>query len=186
LPEGWKYETEPLGEVSAVHDVALSGLDDLFDRRWNLIAAELQRTSLAREKDALARLVGKTCVCLVHLPTGYQGLQCRRSADIEDRHLRFVANGATVVGVIIEDGKWLQMSRSAFLPTYIGPIQVLQPRTHSHDHSDRIVRKYTQQEETFRSWTNELERTRTMHSARSLECGIFSCCNGMATKGESF
>jgi len=176
LLNGWEHTTEPFGEASAVHDGALDGLHNLFDRYWDLIAAELGRSSVPQENNAMARLVGQTCVCLVQLPTGYQGLQCRRSTCDNDRHMRFVANRASVVGLIIEEGKWLQLSRTSFLPTSIGPIQVLQPQPHS----ECLVRRYQQQEETFQL----LEHTRSMHSGRSLEFGIFSWCNCRAATAD--
>jgi len=180
LPDGWKQQTEPFGEVSVVHDRALDGLHNLFDRYWNLIDAELQRSTVAQEKNDLARLVGQPGVFLVQLPTGYQGLQCRKSLCVSDRHMRFVANGATVVGILIEEGKWLQLSRKVFLPTHVGPIQVLQPQPHS----ESIVQRYLQQEGSFQSWVHDIEHTRSIHRVRSLKFGIFSWCNSSTATAE--
>jgi len=63
----------------------------------------------------------------VQVPKPYPGVQYRKSKNLEDRYPRYAANGATVLGQIVDNGEWLKIRGNVFLPMRIGAVRILEP-----------------------------------------------------------
>jgi len=61
----------------------------------------------------------------VCVPASFPGIQYRRSRNLGDRYLRYAQAGSMVYGVE-EDGSWLRVSKSVYLPTNVGGRRVLE------------------------------------------------------------
>lgn len=63
----------------------------------------------------------------VHVPKPYPGVQYRKSKSLNDRYMRFAANGDTVEGTVEDEGEWLKISANVFIPMRVGSVQILEP-----------------------------------------------------------
>lgn len=63
----------------------------------------------------------------VVVPADYPGVQFRRSRDLTDRYDKYAPNGTVVRGEVSEDGEWLKLSDTLFLPMRIGGKKLLEP-----------------------------------------------------------
>jgi len=173
-PENWQL-IEPLAPIHPINDLAFEGLDELFDQHWDFIAAELcsSTSSKSPDRDGLSNRDGQICACLVQLPATYQGLQCRRSKCFDDRHRRYVTHGATVVGLIVDEGQWMQLSETAFLPTHIGSIQILKLLPSIVN----VIQVYQRTEKTLQAWVDDGVRARKLQEANNERTGFFRWCS---------
>jgi len=56
----------------------------------------------------------------------YPGVQFRRSKNLNDRYDKYAKNGILVRGVVEDDGHWLKLSDTVFLPVRINGLQILE------------------------------------------------------------
>merc|ERR1711879_881210 len=63
----------------------------------------------------------------VLVPSGWPGVQYRRSKNFEDRYQRYAQNGTIVKGQLEDNGKWLRLGSNVFLPMRLGSIQLVEP-----------------------------------------------------------
>jgi len=146
-------------------------LDQFFDndRCWKLVetqvASEVKRSSALRASVKNLERVGKqTCCFKVQVPKPYPGVQCRRSKRVDDRHPKYAVNGAIVVGTVEDDGEWLKISSSIYLPMRVGAIQILEPLPEAL----KVVTE------------REVDRPAENANDRWLRC----CCRAQSTGGE--
>lgn len=126
-------------------------LDAFFadERLWRLVEAKvgeqikkLENKELSYAAGAGTRVGGATDQSLarggeqsgagnrpfrVQVPKPYPGVQYRKSKNLEDRYPRYAANGATVLGQIVDNGEWLKIRGNVFLPMRIGAVRILEP-----------------------------------------------------------
>merc|ERR1712014_156007 len=63
----------------------------------------------------------------VSVPKGYPGIQYRKSKNLEDRYERYAKRGTVVSGMVEDDGSWLKIGSSVFLPMHVAGLDVLEP-----------------------------------------------------------
>jgi len=116
-------------KLARIENRIVANLDQFFDdeRCWHLMALEVKRSStLPSSVKSLGRVGKQKCFFRVQVPKPYPGVQCRKSKNGE-RHPKYAVNGAVVFGTVEDDGEWLKISSSIFLPMRVGLIQILEP-----------------------------------------------------------
>lgn len=145
---GLQVSKENLAEIDAQ---LVARLDAFFadERLWRLVEAKvgeqikkLENKELSYAAGAGTRVGGTTDQSLarggeqsgagnrpfrVQVPKPYPGVQYRKSKNLEDRYPRYAANGATVLGQIVDNGEWLKIRGNVFLPMRIGAVRILEP-----------------------------------------------------------
>lgn len=91
---------------------------------WERIAAEVTTTS--KLHGMFASAPGKAHF-RVQVPANYPGVQYRQSKDWEHRYPRYAKHGEVVSGIMEDSGRWLRISDAVFLPTRVGPLEILHP-----------------------------------------------------------
>lgn len=75
----------------------------------------------------------------VQVPEPYPGLQYRMSKNLQDRCDTHVQDGATVVGVLEDNGEWLRLENNLFLPVKVRGSRMLRPLDESGRESSASV-----------------------------------------------
>lgn len=62
----------------------------------------------------------------VRVPQGYPGVQFRKTKDYDDRYSKYAKNGTIVRGFLEEDGTWVRLSETVFLPVKVNNMLILE------------------------------------------------------------
>mmetsp|Transcript_135671 Transcript_135671/g.433999 ORF Transcript_135671/g.433999 Transcript_135671/m.433999 type:complete len:542 (-) Transcript_135671:361-1986(-) len=105
-----------------------SSLDRFFhdESMWRRVQVEIDHGAKVRS-DRIKGLGSGAVNFRVVVPKPYPGVQYRRTKNLEDRHAKYAENGMMVAGHVEDDGDWLRISASVFLPMRLGAIQILEP-----------------------------------------------------------
>lgn len=106
---GAKAEGDAPGLASSV-SFLLTGFDKLF-------------TEQGQKDPATARAPMRY---KVKVPDKYPGVQFRRTKNLQDRYPKYAMNGAVVKGLLEDDGEWLKLGETIFLPMHVGGNKILE------------------------------------------------------------
>eukprot|EP00927_Polykrikos_kofoidii_P055761 TRINITY_DN4997_c0_g1_i1.p1 TRINITY_DN4997_c0_g1~~TRINITY_DN4997_c0_g1_i1.p1 ORF type:complete len:892 (-),score=143.09 TRINITY_DN4997_c0_g1_i1:129-2804(-) len=123
LPSRWMTSSS-LTETDIDSQVS-SNLDRFFKdaKLWEQVEKEV-----ASEKFASADTPKSGVACFrVQVPKPYPGVQYRQSKRLDDRIHCLARHGLTVSGTVEDDGAWLRVNDSVFLPMQVGNIRILEP-----------------------------------------------------------
>eukprot|EP00927_Polykrikos_kofoidii_P041096 TRINITY_DN3501_c1_g2_i1.p1 TRINITY_DN3501_c1_g2~~TRINITY_DN3501_c1_g2_i1.p1 ORF type:complete len:496 (+),score=55.15 TRINITY_DN3501_c1_g2_i1:171-1658(+) len=94
------------------------------------------------------------CRFQIRVPRPHPGVQYRKSKCLTDRHERYAETGATVVGHVEDDGEWLRITDSLFLPIRLNGIQLLHPLPREmEERRSWAPRSPTSNENSWWTWT---------------------------------
>lgn len=85
----------------------------------------------------------------VSVPKGYPGIQYRKSKNLEDRYERYAKRGTVVSGEVENDGSWLKIGSSVFLPMHVGGLDVLEPASAGEAEVARTEQSKPMSQETY-------------------------------------
>jgi len=120
---------QPAVAAANLQDIdALVGnnLDKFFNdqKAWSRVESEVA-DSTARSKVVVGSAGVGESLFKVIVPKPYPGVQYRKSKKLNDRYQRYAENGATVSGVIEDNGEWLRLAGNLYLPMRVGAVQIL-------------------------------------------------------------
>jgi len=116
--------------LSAIDKQIAESLDLFFSGAdiWQRVVDELRiTTATPLSKNALKWTGQQQSYFRVQVPRPYPGVQCRRSKSVTDRHSTYAENGAIVCGQVEDDGEWLMVSDTVYLPMRVTNVQILVP-----------------------------------------------------------
>lgn len=118
----------PTVEAANLHDIdALVGnsLDKFFDDQkvWQRVESEVVEST--RPKPSKGPPKAGESLFKVKVPRPYPGVQYRKSKRLNDRYQRYAEDGATVSGVVEDNGEWLRLAGNLYLPMRVGAVQIL-------------------------------------------------------------
>merc|ERR1712232_1402762 len=61
----------------------------------------------------------------------------RKSKDLDNRYPRYAKHGSLVMGHVEDNGEWLRISTSVFLPMKVGAIQIMEPTSSASNDAKR-------------------------------------------------
>mmetsp|Transcript_38645 Transcript_38645/g.106442 ORF Transcript_38645/g.106442 Transcript_38645/m.106442 type:complete len:740 (+) Transcript_38645:110-2329(+) len=111
-------------------DSQLSTMLDRFfqdEKLWKQVAEEVATAKIQSNTDMLRTPRAGKARFRVQVPKNYPGVQYRRSKRLDDRHDRYAKHGLVLSGFVEDDGEWLRVGDSAFLPMRVGPVRILEP-----------------------------------------------------------
>eukprot|EP00928_Gymnodinium_smaydae_P011964 TRINITY_DN14376_c0_g1_i4.p1 TRINITY_DN14376_c0_g1~~TRINITY_DN14376_c0_g1_i4.p1 ORF type:complete len:532 (-),score=94.58 TRINITY_DN14376_c0_g1_i4:263-1795(-) len=128
----WNAAAHSTPDAAAALDAHVSSVLDTFfqdERLWKQVIAEVNSVTAKSQRngDLSHRSRAAKGRFRVQVPRPYPGVQFRKTKCLEDRHQRYARQGAIVSGILEDDGEWLRITDTDFLPTRVGAIHILEP-----------------------------------------------------------